>query len=143
MCLFFYRHSCCIKWPRGLNFCPLPGKFSGTVELSLHSSVSQSTTRCVWGGGSGEAPILYACLASVLSFIHLELEKYVLGITQTHPYGIDLYTTEWFFFFLTLILMRILEENTTRRLASQESRFLLRVWPGFLSKWVFCVGWAL
>lgn len=98
MCLFFYRHSCCIKWPRGLNFCPLPGKFSGTVELSLHSWVSQSTTRCVWGGGERGAPILYTCLASVLSFIHLELKKYVLGITQTHPYGIDLYTTEWFFF---------------------------------------------
>lgn len=79
------------------------------VELSLHSSVSQSTTRCVEGGRG--APILYACLASVLSFIHLELEKYMLGITQTH--GIDLYTTECFFFFLTLILMRILEENTT------------------------------
>lgn len=52
----------------------------------------------MWGGGERGAPILYACLASVLSFIHLELEKYVLGITQTHPYGIDLYTTEWFFF---------------------------------------------
>lgn len=47
------------------------------VELSLHSSVSQSTTRCVEGGRG--APILYACLASVLSFIHLELEKFALG----------------------------------------------------------------
>lgn len=45
------------------------------------------------GWGEGKALILCASLASVLSFIHLELgkkKKKVLGITQTHPYGIDL-----------------------------------------------------
>lgn len=46
VCLFFYKHSCCIKWPQGLNFSPLPGKFSGMAELSLHSSVSQPAA---WG----------------------------------------------------------------------------------------------
>lgn len=72
-CLFFYKHSCCIKWPPGLNFCPLPGKFSGMAELSHHPLPPVSSRQ--HGGPGMNSVCKFSKFARHLSSIHLRLEN--------------------------------------------------------------------
>lgn len=65
-CLFFYKHSCCIKWPPGLNFCPLPG-------VLRHGRALTSFTQFPVGNMGAQVPILYARLENLLDTFHLSI----------------------------------------------------------------------
>lgn len=123
-CLFFYKHSCCIKWPPGLNFCPLPGKFSGMAELSHHSPPPSPFPV---GNMGAQVPILYARLANLLDTFHLsilDLKNTWWKIFKPIPM-VNIYKQLDDFLFLTL-MMKILEGNRTHRIESQESMLSLK-----------------